>query len=126
MSPPSLGDRRRSGVLLHPTSLPGPHGIGDLGRAAHGFVDFLASAGQRVWQVLPLVPTGYGDSPYQGLGAHGGNALLIALAPLAEEGLLDAADLAPNGFGPGPVAFERVIPWKEALLAKAARRLGAR
>src|SRR5512138_2154694 len=101
-----LGGRRRSGVLLHPTSLPGPHGIGDLGRAAHGFVDFLAAAGQAVWQVLPLVPTGYGDSPYQGLGAHGGNALMVALEPLVVEGLLEPAELATGGFGAGPVPFE--------------------
>jgi 4-alpha-glucanotransferase len=122
----ALGDRRRSGLLLHPSSLPGPHGIGDLGAAAHAFVDFLASAGQSVWQVLPLVPTGYGDSPYQGLGAHGGNALLVALAPLVEEGLLDGEELASGGFGPGPVDFERLIPWKETLLARAARRFAAR
>lgn len=122
----ALGGRRRSGILLHPTSLPGPHGIGDLGREAHAFVDFLASAGQGVWQVLPLAPTGYGDSPYQALGAHGGNPVLIALEPLVEEGLLEAADLASGGFPPGPVPFERLIPWKEALLAKAAARFEER
>jgi 4-alpha-glucanotransferase len=122
----TLGGRRRSGVLLHPTSLPGPHGIGDLGHAAHAFVDLLAAAGQTVWQVLPLAPTGYGDSPYQGLGAHGGSALLVALEPLVEEGLLDATDLATGGFGAGPVDFERLIPWKGALLAKAAARFEAR
>lgn len=126
MTSPTLGDRRRSGVLLHPTSLPGPHGIGDLGRGAHAFADFLASAGQGVWQVLPLVPTGYGDSPYQGLGAIGGNPLLVALEPLVEEGLLDGADLAGAGFPAGAVSFERVIPWKQALLARAARRFEAR
>ena len=121
-----LGGRRRSGILLHPTSLPGPHGIGDLGRGAHAFADFLAAAGQGVWQVLPLVPTGYGDSPYQGLGAHGGNALMVALEPLVEEGLLEAAELASGDLPPGPVPFERLIPWKEALLSRAARRFAAR
>lgn len=122
----ALGGRRRSGLLLHPTSLPGPHGIGDLGAEAHAFVDLLASAGQTVWQVLPLAPTGYGDSPYQGLGAHGGNPMLVALAPLLAEGLLEEGELASGGFGPGRVEFERLIPWKEALLARAARRFAAR
>jgi len=118
----ALGGRRRSGLLLHPTSLPGPHGIGDLGAAAHAFVDLLASAGQSVWQVLPLAPTGFGDSPYQALGALGGNPLLIALAPLVEEGLLDEAEIAAGALGEGPVDFERLIPWKGALLARAAAR----
>jgi 4-alpha-glucanotransferase len=69
---------RASGILMHPTSLPGRYGIGDLGDAAHGFVDFLAAAGQTYWQVLPLSPTGYGDSPYQGLSAFAGNPMLIS------------------------------------------------
>jgi 4-alpha-glucanotransferase len=122
----ALGGRRRSGVLLHPTSLPGRHGIGDLGRAAHAFADFLAAAGQTAWQLLPLVPTGYGDSPYQGLAAFGGNPLLVALEPLVEEGLLEAAELDSGGFRPGAVEFERLIPWKAALLARAAERFEAR
>jgi 4-alpha-glucanotransferase len=126
MSHLALGGRRRSGVLLHPTSLPGPHGIGDLGRGAHAFVDFLAASGQSAWQVLPLTPTGYGDSPYQGLSALGGNPLLVSLEPLVDEGLLDAAELAGAAFPPGEVAFERVIPWKMARLAQAARRFAAR
>jgi 4-alpha-glucanotransferase len=71
-----------SGVLLHPTSLPGRHGIGDLGPEALRFIDLLASAGQRVWQVLPLDPTGYGDSPYQRFSAFAGNPLLISLETL--------------------------------------------
>ena len=70
---------RSSGILLHPTSLPGRFGIGDLGPEAYGFVDFLAAAGQRIWQVLPLGPTGYGDSPYQLFSAFAGNPLLISL-----------------------------------------------
>ncbi len=69
---------RRSGVLLHPTSLPGRFGLGDLGDAADRFVDFLAAARQSYWQVLPLSPTGYGDSPYQTLSAFAGNPMLIS------------------------------------------------
>ena len=67
---------RASGVLLHPTSLPGRHGIGDLGAEAHAFVDFLAATGQRWWQILPLGPTGYGNSPYQSTSSFAGNPLL--------------------------------------------------
>ena len=70
---------RASGVLLHPTSLPGRHGIGDLGAEAHAFVDFLAATGQRWWQILPLGPTGYGNSPYQSHSSFAGNPLLIDL-----------------------------------------------
>jgi len=82
---------RSSGVLLHPTSLPRGAGIGDLGRGAFEFIDLLAAARQRVWQVLPLGPTGYGDSPYQCFSAFAGNPLLISLDGLVEQGLLDAS-----------------------------------
>ena len=85
---------RASGILLHPTSLPGPNGIGELGAEAYAFVDFLHSAGQKVWQVLPLGPTGFGDSPYQSFSAFAGNPLLIAFDRLLENGYLTAADLA--------------------------------
>ena len=68
---------RAAGILLHPTSLPGPNGIGDLGPEAHRFLDFLAHTGMKIWQVLPLGPTGYGDSPYQCFSAFAGNPLLI-------------------------------------------------
>ena len=71
---------RASGILLHPTSLPGPHGIGDLGPEAYRFVDFLHSAGHKLWQVLPLNPTGYGDSPFQCFSASAGNPPLLNLA----------------------------------------------
>ena len=74
--------------MLHPTSLPGRFGIGDLGAEAYRFVDFLKDAGQRLWQVLPLGPTGYGDSPYQCFSAFAGNPLLIGLERLVEKGLL--------------------------------------
>src|SRR6201999_2678787 len=74
-----MTEMRKSGILLHPTSLPGRWGIGDLGAAAYTFVDFLAAAGQQLWQVMPLGPTGYGDSPYQGFSAFAGNPQLISL-----------------------------------------------
>src|SRR5919205_3902909 len=86
-------DRRASGVLLHPTSLPGPGGIGDLGDAAYRFVDWLAEAKQRRWQIMPLGPTGYGDSPYAGLSAIAGNPLLISLDRLVQQGIADQAIL---------------------------------
>jgi len=70
---------QRSGILVHVTSLPGGHGIGDLGESAHEFIDFLAGSGQKIWQVLPLNPTGYGDSPYQCFSAFAGNPLFIVL-----------------------------------------------
>ena len=82
---------RSSGVLLHPTSLPGRFGIGDLGPTAFEFIEWLAAAGQRLWQVLPLGPTGYGNSPYQSFSAFAGNPLLISLDGLIEDGLLTAA-----------------------------------
>jgi 4-alpha-glucanotransferase len=84
---------RAAGILLHPTSLPGRFGIGDLGAEAYRFADFLARAGQRIWQVLPLGPTGYGDSPYQCFSAFAGNPLLISPEKLVEEGVLSPADL---------------------------------
>lgn len=84
---------RASGILLHPTSLPGRFGIGDLGSEAYQFADFLASTGQRLWQILPLGPTGYGNSPYQCLSVFAGNPLLISLDRLVEDELLEPADL---------------------------------
>jgi 4-alpha-glucanotransferase len=85
---------RSSGLLLHPTALPGPFACGDLGSGAHAFVDFLAGAGQSLWQVLPLGPTGLGDSPYQCFSAFAGNPLLVSPARLAEEGLISRDELA--------------------------------
>ncbi|MCK5739312.1 4-alpha-glucanotransferase, partial [bacterium] len=79
---------RASGILLHPTSLPGRFGIGDLGQEAYNFVHFLQNAGQRLWQIMPLGPTGYGDSPYASFSAFAGNPLLISPDKLIEEGLL--------------------------------------
>jgi 4-alpha-glucanotransferase len=114
---------RSSGVLLHPSSLPGRFGIGDLGPGAHRFVDELAQAGQAVWQVLPLGPTGYGDSPYQCFSAFAGNPLLASPEALAADGLLDPADLAgAPDFPAHEVDYGWVIPWKRALLERAAAR----
>ena len=79
--------QRSSGVLLHPTSLPGPDGIGDLGQSAFSFVDWLHRHGQSIWQILPLGPTSYGDSPYQTLSAFAGNPLLISMEHLVEAGV---------------------------------------
>src|ERR1700728_2937728 len=89
----AMASRRASGIVLHPTSLPGPLGIGDLGAEARRFVDYLADAGQTLWQVLPLGPTGYGDSPYQCLSAWAGNPMLISLEWLVERGWLEASAL---------------------------------
>jgi 4-alpha-glucanotransferase len=118
-----VNENRTSGILLHPTSLPGPNGIGELGKEAFRFADWLASAGQGVWQVLPLGPTGYGESPYQLFSAFAGNPLLISLEGLVEQGLLDAAELknAPS-FPQARVDFEQVMPWKNHLLRLAFAR----
>jgi 4-alpha-glucanotransferase len=108
---------RSSGILLHPTSLPGRYGIGDLGAESRRFADFLAAAGQKLWQVLPLGPTGFGDSPYQCFSARAGNPLLISLERLVELGWLDASALASAPkFSEDRVDFERLIPWKTAAL----------
>lgn len=114
---------RASGILLHPTSLPGPYGIGDIGPAALAWIDKLAQAGCSLWQVLPLGPTGYGDSPYQCFSAFAGNPYLISPDVLVQDGLLTAADLAdrPN-FPDEKVDFGMLIPWKLALLDRAYER----
>ena len=113
---------RYSGILLHPTSFFGPYGIGDLGQPAYRFIDFLVEAGQSLWQVLPLGPTGYGDSPYASFSSFAGNPLLISLDQLREGGELRAADLADiPAFPIDEVDFGWVIHWKTPLLEKAAR-----
>ena len=93
---------RESGILMHITSLPGPYGIGTMGKNAYRFVDFLESAGQRYWQILPLTPTGYGDSPYQSFSACAGNHYLIDLDTLVEEGLLKQKEIASITWGRQP------------------------
>ncbi len=113
---------RSSGVLLHPTSLPGPHGIGDLGPEAYRFVDFLHYGGQKLWQVLPLNPTGYADSPFQGFSASAGNPLLISLDRLADKGLLGKNDLrSVPDFPVETVDYGAVTRFRMPLLQKAAQ-----
>ncbi len=110
---------RAGGILLHPTSLPGRYGIGDLGPEAHGWVRWLQRSRCRLWQTLPLGPTGYGDSPYQSFSAFAGNPLLISPDLLLEERLLTDEELEPvPPFFEGLVDFGAVIEWKEALLAR--------
>jgi 4-alpha-glucanotransferase len=126
---------RAAGILLHPTSLPSRGGIGDFGPAAYRFVDFLASARQGVWQVLPLGPLGYGNSPYSSTSAFAGNPLLISLERLAERGWIDRTkidrtkiddamvDSSNPASSPGsePVDYDKVFAHKMPLLFEAAR-----
>lgn len=115
---------RSGGMLLHPTSLPGRYGIGDLGPQAYRFVDWLASTGCKLWQILPLGPTGYGDSPYQCFSAFAGNPYLISFDALIEDGLLTQDDFADMpAFNASRVDFGTLIPWKLRLLGKAFSRL---
>ena len=121
---------RASGVLLHPTSLPGPHGSGDFGPEAHHFVDWLVGAGQTLWQILPLAGIGPGNSPYMSNSAFAGNALLVNLAELQQQGWLDAADLVPPVALGMPTAqanidFATMYPFRMQALAKAAQRFHA-
>jgi len=117
-----VASRRASGILLHPTSLPGRFGVGDLGPEALRFVEFLAASSQRLWQVLPLGPTGYGDSPYQCFSAFAGNPLLISLETLAAEGLLTGGDLAaPPASSDTEIDYGAAIAFKKPLLEKAYR-----
>lgn len=118
---------RRAGVGMHISSLPGPHGIGDIADSSRRFIDQLAAMNIAVWQFLPLGPTAYGDSPYQPLSAFAGNANLMGLNPLMHAGLLKASELSvleqlPHDF----CDFGSLIPAKRALLEKAAGRLSAR
>src|SRR5215813_11155027 len=102
---------RSGGILLHPTSLPGPYGIGDLGPAAHAWIGSLVEAGQHWWQMLPLGPTGYADSPYQCLSSFAGNTNLISPELLARDGLLTAEELSGRPFMAHRVAFASVVPY---------------
>lgn len=111
---------RSSGILLHPTSLPGRYGIGDLGLEAHQFVDFLARSAQQLWQVLPLGPTGFGNSPYMSFSTMAGNPLLISPDILKNDGFLSEDDLREVPHFPlDKVNFDQVIAWKMPLLRKA-------
>jgi len=114
---------RASGILLHPTSLPGPNGIGEIGPEAFRFADWLADAGQTIWQVLPLSPTGYGDSPYQCFSAFAGNPLLLSLDRLVERGYLSRKEIGSQPqFPQTRVDYSGVIEGKLPVLAQAAQR----
>ncbi len=115
----SILEKRSSGVLLHVTSLPGPHGIGDFGIESRNFVDWLVAAGQSVWQWLPTTPIGPANSPYQSVSAFAGSPLMVALAPLQERGWLQAPEIPEGGFDAMRVNFEQVVPWRIAKLRNA-------
>ncbi len=118
-----LFDKRMSGVILHPTSLPGPHGSGDLGPAAYHFVDWLATAGQSLWQMLPVSPIGPGNSPYAGISAFAGNPLLIDLADLVDRGWLNAFSETEFGdFSSQHVDYDKVVAFRMGKLQSAAKR----
>ena len=119
---------RAAGILLHPTSLPSRGGIGDLGPAAYSFVDSLASARQGLWQVLPLGPLGYGNSPYSSISAFAGNPLLISLERLADHGWIDQAKLSSSfalSSDSGAVEYDHVFAVKMPLLFEAGRNFVA-
>ena len=113
-------NHRYSGVLVHPTSFPSPYGIGDMGRGAHEFIDFLAMAGQHLWQVLPLGPSGNGNSPYQSYSVFAGQPLLISPELLIEKKLLTEADVHPiPEFNADRVDYDKVTTYKTSLFKKA-------
>lgn len=113
-------NQRHSGVLLHITSLPGPHGIGDFGPESRHFVDWLQAAGQTIWQWLPSTPIGPGESPYQGVSAFAGSQWMVALEPLVAQGWLEEPVLPEGGFASQRVDFGQVLPWREQQLRAAA------
>ena len=113
-------NHRYSGVLVHPTSFPSPYGIGDMGRGAHEFIDFLTMAGQHLWQVLPLGPSGNGNSPYQSYSVFAGQTLLISPELLIEKKLLTEADVHPiPEFNADRVDYDKVTTYKTSLFKKA-------
>jgi len=117
--------KRSSGILLHLTSLPSPYGIGNMGRAARDFIDFLRAAGQRYWQILPISPTGYGDSPYQSSSAFAGNPYLLDPEQLVLEGLLNRSDLAQSwGENPAETDYGLMYETRLTLLRKAFQHAG--
>lgn len=118
--------KRLSGILLHPTSLPSPYGIGDLGKEAYEFVDFLEASGQHLWQILPLTHTGYGDSPYQSFSAFAGQPLLISPSHLRELELVEEIELNTCPVSdPEHVNYGTIIPWKQKLFHRAYERFTA-
>lgn len=122
-----IQNERLSGILLHPTSFSSPYGIGDLGKEAYAFVDFLKEAGQRLWQILPLTHTGYGDSPYQSFSAFAGQPLLISPEHLVSMGFLKEEELTDCPAGDSEhIDYGAIIPWKEQILSLAYRRFTAK
>ena len=114
---------RKSGILMHISSLPGPYGIGSMGKRAYEFVDFLARSGQSYWQLLPLCPTGYGDSPYQSFSTFAGNPYLIDLQALVEKGLLTEAEVEAVDWGdPDRVDYNRLYQNRGKLFSLACSR----
>jgi len=111
--------KRSSGILLHPTSLHSKYGIGDLGKGAYDFIDFLILSGQNLWQTFPLGPTGYGDSPYQCFSAFAGNPFLLSIDLLIEEGLLKKDDIPEVNFNNETIDYGAVINFKMPILHKA-------
>ena len=118
-----MGPERLAGILLHPTSFPGPYGIGDLGRGAYDFIDFMERSGMKAWQVLPLGHTGFGDSPYQPFSSFAGQPLIISVDHLRELRLLYDEDFyeMPQ-WNPEDICFGDVIEFKTGLFKKAFAR----
>ena len=120
----SIFGKRSSGILLHLTSLSSPFGSGDFGGEARAFIDFLHQAGQTLWQVLPLGPTGHGDSPYQSISAFAGNTLLIDPRGLQQDGLIESTDLQRSAIASDRIDFEAVRSLKTSLLDRAFEQFG--
>src|SRR5207237_8903999 len=118
--------QRSAGILLHVTSLPGPHGSGDFGPDAYRCIDWLAAAVQRIWQLLPMSPPGPGNSPYQSVSAFAGSPWMVALEPLIERGWLEQPTLPAEGFDESKVDFGRVVSWRLPQLRRAAAGFFAR
>ncbi|MGH2582118.1 MAG: 4-alpha-glucanotransferase, partial [Anaerolineales bacterium] len=113
-----------SGILMHVTSLPSPYGIGDFGPQAYEWLDFLKQCRVRWWQVLPLGPTGYGDSPYQSFSSFAGNPILVSPEFMERDGLIDSEDLLPGlSFSHQRAEFDKVIQWKRSLFQIAFSRV---
>jgi len=115
-----MENKRKSGILLHPTSLPSPYGIGDMGKSAYNFIDFLHRSGQSLWQILPMGPTGFKDSPYQSYSAFAGNYYLVSIDKLVEDGLVSLEDIETKpDFDEEKVDYAKAIDFKVSILKKA-------
>lgn len=116
--------KRSSGILMHITSLPSPYGIGTFGKDAYEFVDFLEKSGQNYWQILPIGPTGYGDSPYQSLSSFAGNPYFIDLELLVQDGLISSEDIEGVDLGSNReiVDYEKIFKNRMPLLKKSLQK----